>query len=116
MSEPNSGATEKLIREMTQEIKDLRRDLYGDPNTRQQGVYTRLDHLDECLTNLKRVVDREKVDSSVFEALEEKLDQLALDYRLAIVYLRGIAATTATITITLIGAAVAFAFRFLGGP
>lgn len=111
-----SGATEELIREMTQEIKDLRRDIYGDPNTRQKGVYTRLDRIDECLANLKRVVDREKVDQSVFQAMEEKLDQLTLDYRLAIVYLRGIAATTATITVTLIGAAVVGALRFLGGP
>jgi hypothetical protein len=101
---------------MTQEIKDLRRDLYGDPNTRQQGVYTRLDHLDEYLADLRRVVEREKVDHSVFQAMEEKLDQLTLDYRLAIVYLRGIAATTATITVTLIGAAVVGALRFLGGP
>lgn len=112
--QPDSGV-DKLIREMNQEVEFLKRDLYGDPNTRQKGVYTRLDSLDECLTKLKRVVEREKVDRDVFAVMEEKLDQLTLDYRLAIVYLRGIAATTATITITLIGAAVVGALRFLGG-
>jgi hypothetical protein len=45
--------------------------------------------------------------------MEESLEKLTRSGRLALVYLRGIAAT---ITVTLIGAAVVGALRFLGGP
>lgn len=117
MNDPNynNEAVDHLIREMNQEVKSLRLALYGDSNIHQKGVYARIDHLEECLMSLQWVVEREKVSQSTFEALEEKLEKLSLNYQLTIVYLRGIAATLGTITVALIVAAVVGTLRFLGG-
>lgn len=95
-------------------MRELKRDLYGNPQVRQKGVYDRLEKLEEDLHKLRTTYEMEKVEQGFYARLETEVDQLRLDYRLAIVYLRGIAAAVATITVTLVGAALVAALRFLG--
>ncbi len=100
---------------MQKEIREIRRDLYGNPQVRQKGVYDRLEKLEEDLHNLRSTYEREKVEQGFYARLEAEVDQLRFDYRLTILYLRGIAAAVGTITVTLVAAALVAVFRFLGG-
>ncbi len=111
----DDSSTARQLEEIQREVRELRRDLYGNPQIRQKGVFDRLEHLEERLADLRAQYERERVEQGYLDRLESELDQLRLDYRLAIVYLRGIAAAVATITVTLIGAAVVGALRLFGG-
>lgn len=105
----------KALEEVRKEVKELKRDLYGNPQVRQKGVFDRLESLEEKLTDMRSQYERERVEQESFNRLETELDQLSLNYRVAIVYLRGIAAAVGTITVTLIAAAVVGILRLVSG-
>lgn len=111
------GDTRILIDELRREIRDMRRAMFGDESARQKGLFDRLEGLEKKFDELSRTYDREKIETGAMGELEDKLDQLQMDYRIAVVYVRGLVATTATITVTMLGAAVVAILRYLmGGP
>ncbi len=111
----NVDPISQKLEDLSREIREFRRDLYGDPQIRQKGVYDRLEALEERVSELRMQYEQQKVGEGFIQRLETEMDQLRLDYRLAIVYLRGIGAAVGAIVVTLLGAAVVAAFRFLGG-
>ena len=110
------GDTRSRLEQLGREVKELKQQfrdsLYGAPEERRKGLVDRIEKLEEHLHELTRAYDIERVEAGTLARLEDELDQLKLDYRVAIVYLRGIAAAVATITITLIGAAGVGILRF----
>ncbi len=111
----NVDPISQKLEDLSREIREFRRDLYGDPQIRQKGVYDRLETLENHVTDLRTQYERQKIEEGFIQRVETEMAQLRLDYRLAIVYLRGIGAAVGAIVVTLLGAAVVAAFRFLGG-
>lgn len=110
-----SDGVQRELEECLREIRALKRDIYGDPQTRQKGAFERLDHLEDKLQDLRSTYEREKVGLDHFNTLEARLDQLSLDYRIAIVYLRGIAGAVGTIAVGLLAAIVVSILRAVNG-
>lgn len=109
---------ERDIEECLKEIRALKRDLYGDVRTRQKGVFDRLEHLEEKLQELRGRYEVEKVEKGHFEAMERRLEELSLNYRVTLIYLKSIAWGGGTVLVTMLGAAVVGILRFLsaGAP
>ena len=97
------------------EIKELQKDLYGNPQIRQKGVFDRLEGLEERLSELKTTYEREKIEEGMLGHLEADVAQLKLDYRVALVFLKGIGATTGAIFVTVMASIVVAIFRLWGG-
>lgn len=114
MSDTHSE-TLQLLEECRAEIRSLKRDLYGDTNIKQKGVFDRLEMLEERLSTLKFQYEKEKLAEGTLGKMQEELNQVKLDYRVAIVYLKGIAGAVATISVTIIVAAVIGLLRILAG-
>lgn len=106
---------ERQIAEACKDIKQLRRDLYGDPQIRQKGVFDRLERLEERLSELRAQYERERVEGGTLSRIEDELDQLRLDYKIAIVYLKGLAGGVGTILVALLVAAVVGILRYFTG-
>jgi len=109
------GDTGAQIREICREVRELKFRIYGDPQARQEGVYDRLEALEDDLGTLRATYEREKVEKVVVDKIEERLDELGLNYRLALVYLKGIAAGLSTIVVAVLVAGVLGVIRFFGG-
>lgn len=101
----------KLIQDCRSEIQALRSGLYGNPQAGQKGVYERLNALEQHIDNLERA----KVENVRLERIETNVDALKVDYRIAIVYLKGIAYGGGAIMVPIIGAGILALFRYLGG-
>lgn len=93
----------------------MKKDLYGNPQVRQKGVYDRLEQLEENLHTLRTTYETEKVEAGALGKLEDRMDMLDLNYRIAIVYLKGIAGAVGTITVALLVAAVVGILRVFAG-
>lgn len=106
--------TQKAIQDVYDEIRSIKRDLYGNPNVRAQGVFERLERLEGKFRELVSTYERERVEKSSLLQLESRVDELALNYKLAIVYLKGIAAATTTVAVTMVGAIVVAVLRIFG--
>jgi hypothetical protein len=100
-----------IIEECRNEIREVRRELYGNAQLRQKGVFERLDNLEENVSSLERA----KVESAYLERIENDLSSLKVDYRIAIVYLKGIAWGGGAVLVPLVGAGLLALFRYLGG-
>lgn len=100
-----------ILEECRREIKELRRDLYGNPDLRQKGVYERLDILEKNVADLERA----KVEAGYFERIEADIASLRMDYRITNVYLKAIVWGGGAVAVSLIGAGLLGAFRALGG-
>lgn len=109
MTEPFDAS--KIIEECRDEIREIRRELYGNPQLRQKGVYERLDVLEDHVGSLEKA----KVENVRLERIETNVDDLKTDYRIALVYLKGIAWGGGAIMIPVIGAGLLALFRYLGG-
>lgn len=87
------------IEEIRRELRRIKNDVYGDANVNRQSIFAKLDRLEERLDTL----------------IDGEVAALKLDYRIAIVYLKGIAGAVGTIVVTLIIAAVVGILRFVAG-
>lgn len=114
-SGPDPNEIAHQIAEACKEIKQLRRDLYGDPQIRQKGVFDRIERLEERLSDLQARYERERVESGALARIEDELDQLRLDYKIAIVYLKGLAGGVGTILVAVIVAVVVGILRYFTG-
>ncbi len=104
-----------LLADLQKEVREIRRDLYGNPQVRQKGVYDRLETLEENLQNLRTQYEAERVETGALGKLEDRMDMLDLNYRIAIVYLKGIAGAVGTITVALLVASVVGILRVFAG-
>lgn len=109
MTEPID--TNRIIEECRNEIREVRRELYGNAQLRQKGVFERLDSLEEKVTTLQR----EQIESGFLKRIEDEISTLKVDYRIAIVYLKGIAWGGGAVLVPLVGAGLLALFRYLGG-
>jgi septation ring formation regulator EzrA len=105
----------RRIDEITKEVRDLKRDLYGNPRIKGQSVFDRLDRLDEELRQLRATYERERIEAGALGAIEDRIDQLTLDYRVLLVYLRGLVGGVGTLVLMALVAAVVGVLRFLAG-
>ena len=111
----HSDSVAAVLEELRREVKSLQRDLYGNPQIRQRGVFDRLEGLEEKLSELKATYEREKIEEGILGHLEADVAQLKLDYRVALVFLKGIGATTGAIFVTVMASIVVAIFRLWGG-
>lgn len=111
----SENSTMNQLDAITKEIREIRRDLYGNPQIKQAGVFDRLERLEDRLSDLRTTYEKEKIEQGYVAGLETRLDDLALKYATALIYLKGIAGGVAAIVVPLFIAAVLFAFRFFGG-
>lgn len=86
------------MEEIRREIRQLRRALYGDTEINQKGLYDKLDRVE---TRLDALIDGE-------------VAALRIDYRIAIVYLKGIAGAVGTILVTVLIAVIVGYLRSVG--
>lgn len=107
--------TLKEVEDCHKEIRALKRDLYGNPNVSEDGIFARLRNIEERLTSLRRTYEMELVEKVAFFNLKDELNQVKVDYKVTMVWVRGIAAGVGAIVVTLFGAAVVGILRFLGG-
>lgn len=91
--------TWKDIEDIRREIREMRRNLYGDASANQTGLFARLDRLEE------------KIDKLVAGELAE----LRMDYRIALVRLKALGWGVGTTVVTLIIAVVVGIMRFAVG-
>jgi hypothetical protein len=103
------------IEECLKEIRSLKRDLYGDPQIRQKGVFDRLEALEERLADLRSQYERERMEQGYYDRIETDIGQLQIDYRIALVYLKGIAGAVGAITVAFFAAVVVGVVRYLVG-
>lgn len=103
------------IDECRDEIRKLKRDLYGNPQVKERGVFDRLGQLEERLADLKSQYQLERVEKGYFGRLEEDINQLQVDYKVMIWLIRAIAGGVGTIIITLIVAAIIGIVKIVGG-
>lgn len=108
-------SAEQQIKEVYEEIRGIKRDLYGNPNIREAGVFSRLDLLEDKFSDLIRTYTKERIEKSALENLEVRVDELALNYRLSILYLRGIAGAIGTLTFMFVGAVITIIVHGFGG-
>lgn len=105
----------RRIEEISRKIRELERDLYGSPQIKGQGVFERLDGLREELDALRSTYERERIESGALGIIEERIDKLAIDYRVMLVYLKAIAGAAGSLLVMALIAAVVGVLRFLVG-
>lgn len=115
VNEDVPSTSEQQIKEVYEEIRAIKRDLYGNPNIREAGLFGRLDQLEDKFGDLIKTYNKEKVEKSALENLEMRVDELALNYQLSIVYLRGIIGGIATLTLMFLGAIITVIVHGFGG-
>lgn len=113
--DPRDELSQKL-QELYRDVRELRRDLYGNPNIREPGIFERLDRIEERHEELLRRYEREMVEKSYLAKIEEELAQLKLDSRVLMVLLKAAVGGVGTILITLVGAIAVGVLRFGASP
>jgi hypothetical protein len=107
------GTSRQALDECRAEIRELKRDLYGNPNVKDQGVFSRLDHLEERFDEFGRTYEREAIERSAFGALDKKVGEMEVDIRIALMWSKAIAAGVGTIIVTLISGVAIAIFNWL---
>jgi hypothetical protein len=74
-----------------------------------------LTDLERRLADAVATYERERMETGYFKRIEDELEQLKMDYKIAIVYLKGLAGGVGTITVGLLVAAVVGALRYFTG-
>lgn len=109
---PPGDSFARQLEELHKDLREVKRDLYGNPQVRQQGVFDRLEGLEERLGDLKLTYERERVEQSLLDRLEGDVEQMKLDYRVMLVYLRGIAGAVAAVFVAVVSAIVVGLLRY----
>lgn len=104
---PSEADFGRQLDELRREVRELKKELYGDPNIRREGIFERLEALEDALGDLSAAYVRDVV--------VKRIDELDLKYQLALVYLKGIAAGMGTLFVAVLIAGIIGAIRFLGG-
>ncbi len=123
MADPSVETQINVLRE---EIRNLRKAIYGNPDFRQPGVVDRLEKLEQRLDDLRYTYEKEKVEQEVLDRLKGDIENVRhevqvarneitgtrTDYRIAILYIKGIAAALTMILVALIGAIIVGLIRY----
>lgn len=118
MSEPSSGNTMDILREIRGEIRNIKHSLYGNPAMRDKGLFDRLEKVEEMMLKL----ERDSIEKGQLAEVDRKMDEiekavakLGVDQRVAAIWWKAVAAGTGSILVTLLAAAAVAVFNFLTG-
>lgn len=105
-------AFSRQLDELQKEIRALQRDLYGNPQVRQEGVFDRLSNLEKKAEEMRLTYETQRVEKEKFNLVETAVDQLVLDFKVMMVYLRGLAAGFSILFTIIAGALIAGFLKF----
>lgn len=100
------------IEELQRELREVRRDLYGNPQVRQAGVFDRLEGIEQRVSELKLTYERERIEKDNFEQLESQVSQIMLDFKVMMIYIKGIVGGVSALFIALVSAIVAGVLKY----
>lgn len=113
--DPETSNTHNVITELREEIKALKRDLYGNPVAHQRGLFERIDDLEETLRKLEYAYEAERTEKGTLAKMEDDLSQLKLDYRIVVLYIKGVIGGVATLVTAILIASIVGLLKYLSG-
>lgn len=105
----------RQLEEIQNDVRDLKRDLYGNPQIRQKGVFDRVESLEHRISELRSQYERERTEEGLLARMSSEVAELKMSYRETLIYLRGIGAAVGAIFLSIATAIVVGILRYWSG-